>query len=401
LESGLRRAILIATTMNMSESVTSASFRLAGARRESLRNLLALLFLFVAGACTKPGGLVIQNPQDPARDYSIDMGTLSYGDSREHTVQIKNAEGRAVAIKNVSAGCACTAVRLSYLAADGARVEAPPTWGAAPFVLPKDALLDVQLTIDSKVAPAKNAPKLVRVLIVSDSEVDPFKALEVHVFVEAPFAVVPETINLGQVALGAIAQGKSEISRWTDTGEIVTGVLSKPDNMDVALETPEQLGMQMWRLTVRWFPPFERGIQLRSVVLSTTGPGGVGQGRPLEIRVQALGVDNVIAEPMLFSIPEHIEVNGGAGAVTLRSMVAGNRLFVTGARTDGPMSESFRASASAIAPDDKGRSENWLVQLTCIRAPQLQGAFSGYVIVSIDDPSTPEVRIPYTRKAAP
>ena len=363
--------------------------------------LMALALSCFAGACSHPGGLQILNPQDPARDYDIDMGTMPYGDAREHVVKLKNAEGRPVSISSVSAGCSCTSVKLSFTNASGERVSAPSVLGKAGFVLPKDAILEVALRVDSKFVPVKNQAKRVLVRIMSDSEVDPFKSLEVHTVVETPFFVVPAIINLGQVAVGAIAQGKTEISPAMGTGELVTGVLSKPDNMDVVLETPEQLGTLRWRVNVRWFPPLERGTQLRSVVLSTTGPKGVGEGRPLDIQVQALGVENVIAEPILFQVPQQLELNSGAGAVTLRSMVGGNRLFVTGTRTEGPISESFKATANPIDPDDRGRSERWIVQLTCIRPPQFQGAFTGSVIVSLDDPITPEVRIPYSRKAVP
>ncbi len=359
------------------------------------------LLCFLANACSKPGGLVILDPQNPARDYDVDMGAMPYGDMRERVVRMRNAEGRALSIIKVQAGCSCTTVQLAYVDAAGTRVSAPSVWGREAFVVPKDAILELKLRVDSKIVPLKNSTKRVDVRIQSDSEVDPFKTLEVHTIVEAPFAVMPASINLGQVAVGAIAQGKTQISRWNDTGEVVTGVLSKPDNLEVALETPEQIGLAMWRLTVRWLPPLERGVQLRSVVLSTSGPGGVGVGRPLEIQVQVLGIENVIAEPMLFAVPEHLDVNAGAGAVTLRSMVAGNRLFVTGARTEGPLSDSFKVTASADSPDDKGRSERWIVQLTCIRPIQFQRAFAGSVIVSLDDPITTEVRIPYSRKAAP
>ncbi|HUR27692.1 MAG TPA: hypothetical protein VM509_05860, partial [Planctomycetota bacterium] len=318
--------------------LTRALARRARFGRASCR-LAALgfaLLSILASACSKPGGLVILDPQNPERDYDIDLGNMAYGDVREHVVKLKNAEGRAVAIQSVQAGCTCTSVKLASVDTHGMRVEAPSASDGQPFVLPKDAVLEVALRVDSKIVPVKNSTKRVLVRIQTDSVVDAFKTLEVHTIVEAPFVVVPPSIALGQVAVGAIAQGKTEISRWNDTGELVTGVLSKPDNMDVVLEAPEQLGLMMWRLHVRWFPPFERGSQMRSVVLSTTGPGGEGVGRPLEIQVTAIGVENVIAEPMLFTVPERLDVNGGAGAVTLRSMVKGNRLRVTGGRTEGP-----------------------------------------------------------------
>ncbi|MEO6709946.1 MAG: hypothetical protein ABI054_02625, partial [Planctomycetota bacterium] len=341
------------------------------------------------------------NPQNAERDYDVDLGTMAYGEARDHVVKMQNDEGRALSISNVQAGCTCTSVRLSYVDAAGERIAAPLVWGGAPFVVPKDAVVELALVVDSKAVPVKNSAKRVTVRIQCDSEAQPFKSIEVHTLVEAPFMVIPQIINLGQVAIGAIAQGKAEISRWANTGEILTGVLSHPDNMEVVFETPEQLGFDMWRLTVRWFPPLERGTQLRSVVLSTTGPKGQGVGQPLEIQVQAIGVENVIAEPLLFQIPEQLAPGAELGTVTLRSLVGGNRLIVTGARAEGPMAESFRAVATPIEPDSKGRSERWTVTMSAVSVPQAQGSYSGFVIVSLDDPVTPQVRIPYSRKAVP
>lgn len=359
----------------------------------------ALFTALLAVACSKPGGLVILDPRNPARDYDIDLGQMQYGEVREHVVRMKNAEGRPVAISQVSAGCSCTSTRLAYTDDQGVRVEGPMIFGEQPFMLPKDAILEITLHVESKVVPSPNSVKRVIVRIQTDSEVDPSKTLEVHMFVEMPFWVIPKIINLGRVPIGGIAQGKTQITQALGTGELITGVLSKPDNMDVALETPEQIGSMMWRLNVRWFPPIGRGTQLRSIVLATTGADGQGEGRPLEIPVQAIGVEDIIAEPMLFSVPEQLEPNSGAGAVKLRSLVAGNRVFVTAVRVEGPQAESFRASAIAIEPDAGGRSENWMVQLTCNRPPQTSAAFSGSVVVQLDDPVHPEVRIPYLRKA--
>jgi hypothetical protein len=214
-----------------------------------------------------------------------------------------------------------------------------------------------------------------------------------------PFYVVPPSINLRQLPLGGIGTGSTEIAQALGTGELILGVLSTPDNMDATLEFPGESGLSRWRLTVRWYPPIGRGYQQRTVVLKTSGPGGVGEGRPLDIDVLALGVDNVIAEPMAFSLPDLMELHSGGGAVTLRSLVGGNRLLVTDVRTEGPMSEHLVGQATAIEPDSNGRSEQWIIQLTCVRALDVKGAFAGSVVVSLDDPTTPSVRIPYTRRA--
>ena len=213
------------------------TLRLAGVRRAAgvSRILSALFLVLVAVACAKPGGLVILDPQDPARDYDIDLGQMQYGEVRESVVRMKNAEGRPIAIEQVSAGCSCTTPRLAYTDDKGVRVAGPVIWGEQPFVLPKDAILELTLRVETKVVPTPNSIKRVIVRIQSDSAVDPTKTLEVHMYVEMPFWVIPKLINLGQVPIGGIAQGKTQITQALGTGELITGVLSKPDNMDVAL----------------------------------------------------------------------------------------------------------------------------------------------------------------------
>ena len=67
--------------------------------------LTVLIMALVAVACSKPGGLVILDPKNPVLDYDIDLGQMQYGEVREHIVRMKNAEGRPIAISQVSAGC--------------------------------------------------------------------------------------------------------------------------------------------------------------------------------------------------------------------------------------------------------------------------------------------------------
>jgi len=362
---------------------------------------ILLCLLFWAAGCSKPAGWRILDPQQAEIDYDIALGRIPFGEVREHVVRLRNEEGRAVAVEQITSGCSCTMARAAAVNGAGVRREGPSLWGEAPFVVEAGEVLEIRLRVDSASSPNPNAAKRVLVRIHSDSTVDPAKTLEVHFVVDMPFYVVPKRIDLGQVPVGGIAQGKTEITGATGGGELILGVLQKPDAMDVVLETPEQTGTSLWRLHVRWFPPLEPGPQEREVVLETSGPGGQGLGRPLTVRVQAIGVENVIAEPLLFSVPGRLEKGTGSGAVSLRSLVGGNRLRVLAVRPEGPAAECFSATASPLDPDDQGRSEQWTVQLTCVEPPRLPGAFSGHVVVTLDDPATPQVRIPYVRKAAP
>lgn len=346
------------------------------------------------------GGLRILNPQNPDLDYNFNLGRLAFGESREFAIELANDSGRTLRVSRITPSCSCTSATIAYTAPGGERVDGPRAFDQRGFDVPADARLELTLRVDSRLVPAKNAAKLVRVVIESDSTVDPFKVIEAHVVVDMPFYVIPQVLDLGQVPIGGIAQGHVDITPAMGGGERIVDVLSKPDGFEVALEGPEHFGSDRWRLSVRWFPPLVRGSAQRSVVLSTTGAGGQGEGPPLEVRVQAIGVDDVIAEPMAFDVPARVDAGGGAGAVTLRSLVKGTRIQIGAMRLDGPHAEHFRLAATPVAPDEMGRSEQWTVQLICVTPVVGSGAFAGVATLELINASTPDVRIPYLRKAS-
>lgn len=346
------------------------------------------------------GGLRILNPQNPDLDYNFNLGRLAFGQSREFVVELANDSGRTLHVSRITPSCSCTTAAIAYTTPDGQRVDGPRAWDDRGFDVPADARLALTLRVDSRLVPAKNAAKLVRLVIESDSSVDPFKVIEAHVVVDMPFYVIPQVLDLGQVPIGGIAHGHVDITPAMGGGERIVDVLSKPDGFEVALEGPQQLGGDRWRLNVRWFPPLDRGSAQRSVVLSTTGAGGQGEGPPLEIRVQAMGVDDVIAEPMAFDVPARVDAGGGAGAVTLRSLVKGTRIQIGAMRLDGPHADHFRLTATPVAPDELGRSEQWTVQLLCVTPVAGSGAFAGVATLELINASAPDLRIPYLRKGS-
>ena len=47
-------------------------------------------------------------PQNPERDYDVDLGRMPFGEKRSHVVRFRNAEGRDLTVRKVTASCSCT-----------------------------------------------------------------------------------------------------------------------------------------------------------------------------------------------------------------------------------------------------------------------------------------------------
>jgi len=155
-------------------------------------------------------------------------------------------------------------------------------------------------------------------------------------------------------------------------------------------------GVSLWHLHVRWRPPLALGNQTAVVRLATTGPGGQGAGRPVEVKVIASGVPDVAATPTRLVFPRPDEPTPELATVEIETRLAGQRLRVVDGAVRGEGAAALALEFAPLDPDGDRRATRIQVRLTLDpeRAPP---AFAGTVTVEFENEAPLE--IPYVRLA--
>lgn len=339
----------------------------------------------------------VLDPQYPEAPYEIDLERLPYGETARYTVHLRNDSGKPLVIRSVRPGCSCTTPVLSYVdPATGEQVRASARGSGDVMTVPADTAFDMELAVDSTVAPAKNKHKLVLVRMTTDSEVEPYITFNLRVFVESHFLPAPARIDLGDVSRYGGAQGRLTLVADSLDGHAIREIESCPRDLQAWLTDDVRLGPRMWHLDVQLLPPIALGPQSWTITLGTTGPDGEGQGTPVEVEVRAVGTADVVLEPaivLLDPTPVGEAANNRARVVT---RLAGQRLRVREARVEGDLAAAFTAEALPKAGDDDGASAEWTVRLVALAVPA-EGVVSGTLVVELDDvePARLEARMHY------
>jgi hypothetical protein len=350
------------------------------------------------------GGLAVVDPEDPEHPWSIELGTVPDGETVERVVRLENrlraadGEPMPLTIRSILSGCSCTLPSISYAAADGTRVHGDPRAGNGVITLPPGAVAELVLHVDTRSAPVKNRPKLIVIRIVTDSPSDPYLSLEVRVLVDAPFGAAPPLINLGPVGVNAGGAGAVDVyAVHPEQEREIVRVLEAPPNVETELER-KPLGPGLWTLRARLLPPIPQGHQEYVIRLGTTGPGGIGEGRPFEVRLAAQGTPDVqiLPERLLLAVPP----GGGAerAEAEILSRIPGQRFAVVGARLEGGASDRLRVELVPASPDQDGRSGRWLVRLVASE-PLVEPAVAGKLVLRLDDSQFPELQAAYLKLA--
>lgn len=305
------------------------------------------------------GGLEIVDPRDPALPWDFDLGIVPYGETVECTVKLKNADGRPLAIQEVQTACSCTTARLSYVDAQGTRIEAEKL-GRPMLVLPPDLTAELVLVSDTRLVPVQNSAKRVRIVVITDSPTNPFLALEVHLIVELPFQALPGTLKLGDVAESEGARASAKIVSLGVDGRKLTGIERASPGVLATLTFDEGVVPEQWTLGVELAAPIERGPFERFVEVATSGPGGVGVGKPVRVPIVGVGVPDVELRPERL-ILVGLTV-GTAGEVELFGHLSGQRLRVLSIRPDAQADGLILATAEPAAADDEGKSAHWRIR---------------------------------------
>ena len=345
-----------------------------------------------------PGGLAVVDPPNPAYAVDVPLGDLDYGETVEHVVKLRNLEDRPLTIKKVEAGCSCTLPTIATTAPDGSRIVGNPRREGDLLVVPPGGECELTVSVDTRLSPSRNARKRVLVRIDSDSPSDPYLTLEVHFTVIFPFQITPAIIDLGHLAINGGGSGSTDIVPIGGTGHRVLGVLDCPPELECDLVPVTRMGENIWVLHARWLPPLAPGYSRRLVKLSTSGPDGLGEGRPLEIQVQTNGIPDVTASPTRLVFPAAESVTPNLALVHVQAHLPGQKLKVRSTEILGPAADALQVLCEPIEPDQEGRAARLEVQLT-MEPDVAPAAFSGVVRIEFEDGEAEPLEIQYVRLA--
>jgi len=343
-----------------------------------------------------PGGLEVVDPPNPAYPVDIGLGDLDYGETVEHVVKLRNLEDRALTIKKITAGCSCTLPSIAYTAPDGTRTVGNPRREGDLLVVPPGGICDLTVSVNTRLSPTRNSRKRVIVRIDSDSQSDPYLSLEIHFTVVFPFQITPAIIDLGHLAINGGGSGSTDIVPIGGTGHRVLGVLECPQELECDLVPVNRLGEGIWVLHVRWLPPLASGYSRRLVKLSTSGPDGRGEGRPLEIQVQTNGVPDVTASPTRLVFPPADGARPNLALVEVQARLPGQKLKVRSTEILGPAADALKVLCEPIEPDEHGRATRLEVQLY-LEPSEAPEAFSGVVRLEFEGDEAEPLEIQYVR----
>lgn len=331
-------------------------------------------------------------PQHAGHPNWVDMGDIPLGEVREATVRIKNVEGVPIRIEQVTAGCSCTRPQITVVLPSGERVPGDPNARDFVALAPPDSVLEVTLRVDSTQAPVKNKDKIVLVRMTTDSKTSPYVTLEARMKIHAPLQPVPPDIDLERLGVNAGKEGRTDIMPVVPSGEKVLGVLETPEGLTARIEPIEISGVPVWRLHVRVDPPVRPGYQEQYVKLSTSGPSGFGEGRPLSVKVRWFAAEDVEVAPprLLFVRQPQSAVERAVGE--LITHMPGHRLKVVSHRVEGVDASTLNIAIEPRDPDADGRAKTWSISLE--RAAGSGGALSGSLVLELDDAQHPRLEVP-------
>lgn len=342
------------------------------------------------------GAFQFLDVQHAAHPNWLDMGDIPLGEVREATVRFKNVEGRPIRIEQVQAGCSCTGPKLSAVLPSGERIVGDMRSRELILTVPPEAVVELELRVDSAQAPVKNKDKIVLVRLTTDSPTTPYLTIEARMRIHAPLQPIPPDIHIERVGVNAGGEGHTDVTPMLPSGELVLDVLEAPQGVSVRIEPRELAGVPIWRLSARVEAPTRLGYQEHWIKLRTSGPGGEGEGRPLSVKLRWTGAPDVEIAParLLFlrSGPEGQERALGE----LVTHMPGHRLKVVAHSLAGPDAAKVSASIAPLAPDETGRAARWSIALDPL-AP-LSGALNGVLVLELDDPQYPRLEVPFVRR---
>lgn len=350
------------------------------------------------------GGLVILPYEDPLigptaeidpRLYYHDFGRVPEGQKVTRVFRLENTDPGPLTIKRLVPSCGCTLPSIHYVEDDGEVVvgRIRPEGGESVITIPAGVVADLALEIDTSMIKNANVDKLLTATITTDSPNGYYLNVEAHIFVERPFTVVPEVLNLGRLPINAGGQKSVQVVQSKGFSRRVTEILEVPDGIRAELSHDTSLGQSVWILNAVFEPPLELGRRTETLLLATETEAGE-PSEPVKVPITAEGVPDLLADPArLVFATERTTATTGAGS--LRSLLSGHRYAIQEARLPAEHAELLELSYEAVQPDADGRSAAWSLVLTT-KPPLGEGELlAGEVELVLDDPQHPSVRVPY------
>jgi len=371
------------------------------------RPLLLALLLAVSGAsCAgeQGRGLVLLPGEGPLpagvterdpRLFYHDFGHVPDGDTVVRVFQLRNEDPVDVAITRVVPGCGCTVASLRARLSDGSVVPGEPISSKAEklLVIPPLALAEVEVKIATRDMATKNTDKLITIGLTTDSPNGYFLNLEVHIFVEKPFHVVPAALALGRVPVNGGGEAGVEIVPAPGFTQVISEILALPAGVRAELAREERQGIPVWTLRAVLDPPLALGPRQETLRLATESAPGV-PGREIEVQLTAQIVPDLSAEPerLVFAADRALS---RSASTEVFSLLAGHRLRVTALEVPEEHRAQLEASVEPLEPDDGGASLRWKVELRTKLPLGAEPLLTGKLVLHLDDPQHPSFELPY------
>ena len=343
-------------------------------------------------------GFVFLDPQHPAHPNWADLGDIELGDTAHTTVRMRNVEDHPITIDTVLSGCSCTAPEISAVTESGERIVGNARASSKALVVPPGATVELALSVDSRLSPARNKDKLVLVRLTTDDEHDPYLSIELRMKVVSAFQSAPPELDLQRVARNGGAMGTVEIAAIGESGRRLIEVLETPPELGATLLEGREMGLSpLWTLHVTLRAPLPLGPQERVLRLSTSHESGIGEGRPFEVKVRWNAVEDVEVVPPRILFLADPALGREVGRVELFSRLAGARLRIVQASVAGPSTDGLEVTFEPALTelDSEGKASRWRVT---VDPRGRTGPIDGTLTILTDDPTVPRFDVPMLRR---
>ncbi len=336
-------------------------------------------------------GLVFENAK-ASRPYFHDFGDRLWGERIEHTYRLVNREGRTVVLQDLLPDCGCTQPQAAVVLPDGSRVDGGIETRSIGLAVPAGATLEVRIGLDTTRVERPNQHKLAQVRLRCDSDVTPYLTFELHVLVKRAFRAAPTEAVLKDVPQSAGKRVRLDVTTEnTGDGSRIRGIEAVEGPFHAELAETSAGAESLWVLIVSADPGSNLGPHSGKIVLGTTRDDGTGVGQHFEVQVRAVVVEDCVIDPRVLAISRE---KGAATMANVIALVPGAMIGVKRVRFEGGASTILRADHEADSPDTDGRASRWRLAIRA-EGELPREAFSGRLIVELDDPALPFIDVPY------